>query len=66
MTRSVFYVTSVNASTTLGKLQSANTRVAQMKIMIDKPQILYIHKMGLQSIVEIVPKIALLEFLKNK
>ena len=33
--------------------------------MIDKTQILYIQKIGLQSTVEIVPKIDLLKFLKN-
>jgi hypothetical protein len=36
-----------------------------MNIMIDQPQILYFRKIGLQSIVNIVPKIVLLEFLKN-
>ena len=42
-----------------------DTLVVQIKIMIDQPQILYILKTGLQSTVEIVPKVALLKFLKH-
>jgi hypothetical protein len=38
---------------------------AQIKIMIDQPQILYILKTRLQSTVKIVPKVVLLKFLKN-
>jgi hypothetical protein len=37
----------------------------QINIMIDQPQILYILKTGLQSTVEIVPKVVLLKFLKK-
>jgi hypothetical protein len=35
---------------------------AQIKIMIDQPQIIYILKTGLQSTVEIVSKVVLLKF----
>jgi hypothetical protein len=41
-----------------------DTWAAQIKIIIDQPQILYILKTGLQSTVEIVPEIVLLEFQK--
>jgi hypothetical protein len=41
-----------------------DTWEAQKKIMIDQSQILCILKTGLQSTVEIVPKVALLKFLK--
>jgi hypothetical protein len=41
-----------------------DTWEAQINIMIDQPQILYILKTGLQSTVEIVPKVVLLKFPK--
>jgi hypothetical protein len=41
-----------------------DTWAAQIKLMIDQPQIFYILKTGLQSTVENVPEIVLLEFQK--
>ena len=41
-----------------------DTCVAQIKIMIDQPQILYILKTWLQRTIEIVPKVVLLKFPK--
>ena len=40
------------------------TWATQINIMIDQPQILYIMKKGLQSTIEIVPKVVLLKFPK--
>jgi hypothetical protein len=41
-----------------------DTWEAQINIMIDQPQILYILKTGLQSTIEIVPEVVLLKFPK--
>jgi len=41
-----------------------DTWATQIKIMIDQPQIFYILKTGLQSTIEIVPKVVLLKFPK--
>jgi hypothetical protein len=41
-----------------------DTWATKIKIMIDQPQIIYILKTGLQSTVEIVPKVVLLKFPK--
>jgi len=38
---------------------------AQIKIMIDQSQIIYIQNSWLQIIVEIVPRVTLLKFLEN-
>jgi hypothetical protein len=46
------------------KFKKLNTWEAQIKIMVDQPQILYILKTVLQRTIEIVPEVVLLKFPK--
>jgi hypothetical protein len=54
----------IKRSACIRELKKIDTWEAKIKVTIDQPQILYIYKTRLQSTIEIVPKIALLKFLK--